>query len=204
MSARSSDCPAGPGRASGRRRWPRTSRAPGVGPAEPARPPSRRRPGRRGGPRRHRDRPHQLSVGDHRRGARVGQDVGHLGRGQAGVHGHGHATGPVGGRVGDEPAQGQLGAQVDADPAAGLETGLEETAGHGVGGTVPLGEGQGPDVDHGERGSVGELLGHAAQMLVHQHWLGSPLGRCRFEKLTPVSGSLQHGRCAREGQSRRR
>ena len=51
----------------------------------------------------------------------------------------------------------------------GSRPGLEEAAGHGVGRAVPLGEGQRPDVDHGEGGAVAELLGHAGQMIVHQH-----------------------------------
>ena len=116
----------------------------------------------------------QVAVGHHGGGARVLEHVGHLGRGQAGVHGHGHAAGPVGGRVGDEPAQGQLGVQVDADAGAGLEAGLEQAAGHGVGRAVPLGEGHGPDVDHREGGLVAELLGHAGQVIVHQHGCGAP------------------------------
>ena len=63
------------------------------------------------------------------RGARVLEHVGHLGRGQAWVHRDGHAAGPVGGRVRDEPAQGELGTQVDADAGAGLEAGLERGGG---------------------------------------------------------------------------
>ena len=80
-----------------------------------------------------------------------------LGRGQAGVHGHGHPAGPVGGRIGDQPAQGQLRVQVEADTAARLEAGLEQASGHGVGGAVPLGEGHGADVDHLEGDLVGEF-----------------------------------------------
>jgi hypothetical protein len=34
-------------------------------------------------------------VGHHRRGPGVRQHVGHLGRGQTGIHGHGDAAGPV-------------------------------------------------------------------------------------------------------------
>ncbi len=60
-----------------------------------------------------------------------------------------------------------------------------------------------PDVDDGEGRAVAELLGHARQVIVHQHCLRVPPRDCRCEKLTPVSGSLQHGRCASGGQSRR-
>ena len=126
---------------------------------------------------------HQVAVGDHGGGARVGQHVAHLGRGQAGVHGDGDAAGAVRGRVRHEPAQGELGAQMDADTPAGLEAGLEEPARHGVGGAVPLGEGHGTDVDHGEGGLVAELLGHAAQVLVHQHGCRPPSGTCRTSKV---------------------
>ena len=97
------------------------------------------------------------------------EHVGHLGRSQARIHGDGHAAGPMGGRVRDQPAQGELGTQVDADASAGLEAGLDEPAGHGVGGAVPLGEGHGPDVYDGEGRLVAELLGHAGEMIVHQH-----------------------------------
>ena len=111
----------------------------------------------------------QITVGHHDGGTRVLEHVGHLGRSQARVHGDGHAAGPMGGRVRDEPAQGQLGTQMNADPGSGLETGLDEPAGHGVGRAVPLGEGHGPDVDDGEGRLVAELLGHAGQVIVHQH-----------------------------------
>ena len=104
------------------------------------------------------------------------EHVGHLGRGQARVHGDGHAAGPVGGRVRDEPAQRELGTQVDADAGVGLEAGLDQPAGHGVGRAVPLGEGHGPDVDDGEGRPVAELLGHAGQVIVHQHCEEVPPG----------------------------
>ena len=122
----------------------------------------------------------QVAVGHHRGGARVGQHVRHLGRGQAGVHGHRHPARPVRRGVGHEPAQGELGPEVDADAATGLEAGLEQAPGHGVGGAVPLGEGHGPDVDHLEGRAVTELGGHAGQVFVHQHGCGSPqvAGRC--------------------------
>ena len=111
----------------------------------------------------------QVAIGHHHGGTRVLEHVGHLGRGQAGVHGDGDAAGPVGGGVRDEPVQRQFGPQVDADPAARLETGLDQPARHGVGRTIPLGEGHRPDVDHGEGGAVTEFLGHTGQVIVHQH-----------------------------------
>ncbi len=111
----------------------------------------------------------QVAVGDDGGGARVGQHVGHLGRGQAGVHGHRHPAGPVGRGVGHEPGQGELVVQVDADAATRLEARLEEPTRQGVGGAVPLGEGHGPHVDDREGGAVAELGGHAGQMVVHQH-----------------------------------
>ena len=64
--------------------------------------------------------------------------------------------------------------QVDAHPGIGLEAGLDEAAGHGVGRPVPLGEGHRADVDDGEGGAVAELLGHTGQVIVHQHDCGSP------------------------------
>ena len=53
--------------------------------------------------------------------------------------------------------------------AAGLEAGVEQPARHGVGGAVPLGERHRSDVDDLEGGTVAELLGHAGQVVVHQH-----------------------------------
>ena len=204
MSARSSDC----ARHLERERSP----ADGLGPAEqrgPGRPaaavagsaPASIRATRRTA-RRLEVAGHQVAVGHDGGRARVREDVGHLGRGQARVHRHRHAAGPVGGGVRDQPAQRQLGVQVDADPGAGLEAFVDQAARHGVGGAVPLGEGHGADVDDLEGGPVAELLGHAAQVLVHQHGCRSPQGDVGVRKLTPVSGSLQHGRCASGGQSR--
>ena len=111
----------------------------------------------------------EVSVGHHGGRARMLEHVRHLGRGQARVHGDGHAAGPVGGGIRDEPVQRQLRAEVDADPAVGLQARLDQAAGHGVGRTVPFGEGHGAHVDDGEGGAIAEFLGHTRQMIVHQH-----------------------------------
>ena len=101
--------------------------------------------------------------------ARMREHVCHLGRGQAGVHGDGHPAGPMGRRVGHEPAQRELGMQMDAHAGPRLEAEAQEVPGHGVGRTVPLRERHRPDVDDLERGPVAELVGHASQVVVHQH-----------------------------------
>ena len=118
--------------------------------------------------------PDQVAVGHHHGGAGVGEHVRHLGGGEARVHRHGHSPGPVGRRVRHQPAQGQLGVEVDAHPPAGLEAGVEQSARHGVGGPVPLGEGHRPDIDDLEGRAVAEFLRHTGQVLVHQHGLCVP------------------------------
>ncbi len=72
---------------------------------------------------------------------------------------------------------------MDADAGAGLQAGLEQAPGHGIGRAVPLGKGHGPDVDHLEGGLVGKLLGHAAQVLVHQHGCVRPQRPVCFAKV---------------------
>ena len=122
--------------------------------------------------------PEEVPIGHDGGRTRVVEHVGDLGRGQSRIHGDGHATGPVGGGVRDEPVQRQLGAQVDADPVIGPEAGFDQAAGHGVGRAVPLGEGHGAHVDHGESRAVAELLSHPRQVIVHQHRHPSVLRTC--------------------------
>ena len=161
----------------------------------------------------------QVAVGHDGAGARVLEHVGHLGGGQTGVHGDGHTAGPVDGGVRDEPAQGQLGPQVDADAGVLLETRLHQVAGHGVGGTIPFGEGHGTDVDDGESRAVAELLGHACQVIVHQHDCRIPPGissvrkvdaSVRFVAAWPMrlpgvnpGKTAQAGVCSPQGRGRR-
>ncbi len=93
--------------------------------------------------------------------------------------------------------------QMDPDPPIERQPGFDQAAGQRIGLALPLGEGQVSDVHHRERGLTGELLSHPSQVLVHPHVCGTPkvLGGAKCPKLTPVSGSLQHGRCSPGGQS---
>ena len=119
---------------------------------------------------------HQLGIGHHGAGARMGQHVAHFGRGQARVHRHGHAAGPVDGGVGDQPVQRFLRVQMDPDPPIERQAGFDQAASQRVGLALPLGEGQVSDVHHREGGLTGELLGHPSQVLVHPHVCGIPQG----------------------------
>ncbi len=94
--------------------------------------------------------------------------------------------------------------QMDPDPPIERQAGFDQAASQRIGLALPLGEGQVSDVDHGEGRLTGELLSHPSQVLVHPHVCGTPQGarwRRNAQKLTPVSGSLQHGRCSSGGQS---
>ena len=171
MSARSSACRGAPGRASGRRWWRRPRRGPGhaavrravpsSAPAsirgdEAGRPPPRGRPRTRS--------PSATTAAAPEWAGRAPPRPGPGGGSWA------RPRRRPGGRRSTRPATAaRARAAGGCRRGAGLEAWLEQAAGQGVGGAVPLGERHGADVDDLERGPVAEFGGHAAQVLVHQH-----------------------------------